>query len=235
MIIQYPLTSLPFKSDWEPEIRKRYLQPLASEVGEFPDAETIHNRMVPICYEEALPNGCTSPCAELMAIATETYIKETLSTIVALARSNGPATLNDGIRTHKYKRQLEKEEEGFLRGEVARNSVNGMLPVEAKEAIGRRELGMADLRLAVEIGGGTLGQMPLTIERIMGGYQEGELEEESKHWRDVDGEVDDRPEPDMANGDVMSLDENDWGWEGGGQSDRDQLGALLDDCLAIAA
>ncbi len=114
-----------------------------------------------------------------------------------------------------------------------------MLPVEVKEANGRRPLGMSDLRLALEIGDCALGQMPLIVERVMGGYFEGELEEERRReelieealrvevgtngMMDVDGRTGDEP----------SIDESDWGWEGGGSTDRDKLNSLLDDCLAI--
>ncbi|KAI9875460.1 MAG: hypothetical protein M1830_008456 [Pleopsidium flavum] len=228
------------KTNWDLEIRKRYSQPLASETGEFPDAETIHGRMVPICYEESLVNGCSVPCADFMATATETFVKEVLSGIFGRTRSNVPAGSNSGIMTKRYKRQLEREEEGWLRGEVARSAGNGMLPVEMKEANGRRPLGMSDLRLALEIGDCKLGQMPLVVERLMGGYLEGELEEDRRKEEQFVEEpraktngVEGRNEVDGVNGDEPSIDESDWGWEGGGAADRERLHSLLDDCLAI--
>jgi len=195
--------------------------------------------MVPICYEESLVSGCSIPCAEFMATATETFVKEVLSGIFGRTRSNVPAGSNNGIMTKRYKRQLEREEDGWLRGEVTRSAGNGMLPVEMKEANGRRPLGMSDLRLALEIGDCALGQMPLIVERVMGGYFEGELEEERK--REVlieeafraEASTNGMMEVDGRNGDEPSIDESDWGWEGGGATDRDKLNSLLDDCLAI--
>ncbi|MCJ1366192.1 transcriptional coactivator hfi1/ADA1 [Acarospora aff. strigata] len=225
------------KTNWDLEVRKRYSQPLASETGEFPDAVTIHGRMVPICYEESLVSGCSIPCADFMANATETFVKEVLSGIFGRTRSNVPAGSNSGIMTKRYKRQLEKEEEGWLRGEVSRSAGNGMLPVEMKEAIGRRPLGMSDLRLALEIGDCALGQMPLVVERVMGGYFEGELEEERKRDEQLEQALrtgtDGAMGVDGRNGNEPSIDESDWGWEGGGTADRERLSSLLDDCLAI--
>ena len=226
--------------DWDLEIRKRYSQPLASETGEFPDAEAIHGRMVPICYEESLVNGCSAACADFMATATEQYIKEVLSGIFGRTRSNISASSGNGIMTRKYRQQLEREEEAWLRGDVIKGAGNGMLPVEAREAMGRQPLGMGDLRLALEVGNCSLGQMPLVVERVMGGYLEGELEE----WgQDGTNEGDERGVVSGAEGvvnganginaDEPPIDESDWGWEGGGTADRDKLNSLLDDCLAV--
>ena len=169
-LFQSPQTDLTLHSkDWDLEIRKRYSQPLASETGEFPDADAIYGRMVPICYEESLPNGCAPTCAELMATATEQFIKAVLSSILARTRSNIPAAGGNGISTRKYRRQLEREEEGLQKGEVMRGLSNGLLPIEAREASMRRGLGMGDLRLAVRVGGCELGQMPGIVKSIMGG------------------------------------------------------------------
>ena len=135
--------------DWELEVRKRYAQPLASETGEFPDAESIHARMVPICYEESVVNGAAFPCATFMAIATENFIKGFLSSVFSRTRSNGPSGTINGTTTHKYRRQLEQEEMAFTRGELVKNSANGLLPIEAKEASGREALGVRDIRLTL--------------------------------------------------------------------------------------
>lgn len=195
--------------------------------------------MVPICYEESLVSGCSIPCAEFMATATETFVKEVLSGIFGRTRSNVPAGSNSGILTKRYKRQLEREEEGWLRGEITRSAGNGMLPVEMKEASGRRPLGMSDLRLALEIGDCALGQMPLIVERMMGGYYEGELEEERKREELIEEALraeagtNGLMEVDKRNGDERSMDDSDWGWEGGGSTQREKLNSLLDDCLAI--
>ena len=225
--------------DWDLEIRKRYSQPLASETGEFPDAVTIHGRMVPICYEESLVSGCSVPCAEFMATATESFVKEVLSGIFGRTRSNVPAGSNSGIMTKRYKRQLEREEEGWLRGEVSRSAGNGMLPVEMKEASGRRPLGLGDLRLALEIGDCALGQMPLIVERVMGAYFEGELVEERRRNELLEealraGAVTNGTmDVDAPNGLDPSVDDADWAWEGGQGADTEKLNSLLDNCLAI--
>lgn len=216
------------------EIRKRYAQPLAAETGEFPDAETIHARMVPICYEESLPSGAGLPCAEFMAIATETFVKEVLSAVFSRTRSNGPSGTINNMMMRKYREQLEMEELAYTRGEIAKDSATGLLPVEAREASVRRPLGVRDLRLTLELGGGVLGHMPLIVDQIMGGYIEDELETE-KQDRLENGE----PHEDIKQADdMMDLDEDEdsslLDWEGGTVADREQLSGLLDECLSMA-
>jgi transcriptional coactivator HFI1/ADA1 len=219
--------------DWELEIRKRYAQPLASEIGEFPDAESIHARMVPICYEESVVSGAGLPCAEFMAIATETFIKQFLSGVFGRTRSNGPSGTINGTMTRNYRRQLEREEMACTRGELVKNSTNGLLPVEAKEAANRMPLGVKDLRLSLELSGGLLGHMPLVVDQIMGGYVEEELEaeREDQKFASLDN-IDEGGQ--LFSGDEMDIDEAGWDWEGGMTEDRDNLGSLLDDCLSIA-
>ncbi|CAG7999728.1 unnamed protein product [Penicillium salamii] len=225
------------KTNWELEIRKRYAQPLAAETGEFPDSESIHARMVPICYEESLPGGAGLPCAEFMAIATETFVKEVLSAVFSRTRSNGPSGTINNMMMRKYRQQLEIEELAYTRGEIVKDAATGLLPVEAREASMRQPLGVRDLRLTLELGGGVLGHMPLIVDQIMGGYFEDELETERQ----------DRPEKGISEPhehikqaeDEMDLDEDEDGslldWEGGTLGDRDQLSGLLDECLSMAA
>lgn len=204
--------------------------------------------MVPICYEESLPNGCGPSCAEFMATATEQYIKEVLSSILARTRSNVPAAIGgNGIMTRKYRKQLDREEEGFLKGEVIRGLGNGLLPIEAKEAGGRRGIGMGDLRLAIGIGGCELGQMPGTVAAIMGGWEEGILEGWGRRQDDPtdDGDETERSGPRIkglpngTNGNIAETeadaDDVNWGWEGGAPADRSLLYSLLDDVLAIGS
>lgn len=238
------LTS-PANQDWDLEIRKRYSQPLASETGEFPDTDAIQGRMVPICYEESLPNGAGASCAEFMATATEQYVKAVVSSILARTRSNIPAAGGSGIMTRKYRRQLEREEEAFLKGEVVRGVGSGLLPVEAREAGVRRGLGMGDLRLAVGVGGCELGQMPGIVKGIMGGWEEGVLEGWTRNGDVVDDEIEemDRGGARMngvTNGgyaadDGTETDDGDYGWEGGGTADRMQLNWLLDEVLTVGS
>lgn len=222
-------------ADWELEIRKRYAQPLAAETGEFPDAESIHARMVPICYEESLPSGAGLPSAEFMAIATETFVKEVLSAVFSRTRSNGPSGTINGMMMRKYRQQLEREELAFTRGEITKDSATGLLPVEAKEASVRRPLGVRDLRLTLELGPGVLGHMPLIIDQVMGGYLEDELEAGKQEH--LENGVSQPVEVKIAEDEMDADDVDDIlsDWEGGTAADREQLGSLLDECLSLAA
>ncbi|KAL4998115.1 transcriptional regulator of RNA polII, SAGA, subunit-domain-containing protein [Aspergillus recurvatus] len=217
-------------TNWELEVRKRYAQPLASETGEFPDAESIHARMTPICYEESVVNGAGVACAEFMAIATETFVKEVLSVVFSRTRSNGPSGTINGMMKRSYKQQLEREELAFTRGEIAKDGATGLLPVEAKEARTRSALGVRDLRLSLELGSGVLSHMPLLVDQIMGGYLEDELEADKRDRTDING-----TEPADMVVDEWNVDEADWGWEGATAGDHQQLGSLLDECLSMAS
>jgi transcriptional coactivator HFI1/ADA1 len=246
-------------SDWDLEIRKRYAQPLACESGEFPDNSTIETRMLPICYETGLVAGHAPDAAYFMSVATETFIKEVLTSIFSKTRSNGPgATGSAGtggganwIQTHKYRNQLEKEEKAFLRGEVQRDK-SGLLPAEAKAASERGPLGMADVRTALEISDCNLGQMSVVVQQIMFGYREGELESwEDYSWPDgysgVIAEIKDEDVEMGGMGDINGIngvngtnghvydEADDYGWEGGELDDKTSLDSLLDSCLAIGA
>lgn len=190
--------------------------------------------MVPICYEESVVSGAGFPCAEFMAIATETFVKEVLSSVFSRTRSNGPSGTINGMVTRKYRRQLEREELAFTRGEITKDSATGLLPVEAREASTRQPLGVKDLRLALELGGGLLGQMPLIVDQIMGAYDEDELELERQGYaEDQMSPIDEFFQPNVF--DEMDIDETGWEWEGGTTADRDQLGYLLDECLSMVA
>ncbi|THC89256.1 hypothetical protein EYZ11_011302 [Aspergillus tanneri] len=223
------------KTNWELEIRKRYAQPLASETGEFPDAESIHARMIPICYEESIVSGAGFPCAEFMAIATETFVKEVLSVVFSRTRSNGPSGTINGMMMRKYRQQLEREELAFTRGEIVKDAATGLLPVEAKEASIRKPLGIRDLRLALELGGGLLSHMPLIVDQIMGGYLEDELEIDKQDRVDEAAETTNGTTRLNTLTDEMEIDDVESDWEGGTLAERNQLGALLDDCLSMAA
>lgn len=218
------------------EIRKRYAQPLAAETGEFPDAESIHARMVPICYEESLPSGAGLPAAEFMAIATETFVKEVLSAVFSRTRSNGPSGTINGMMMRNYRQQLEREELAFTRGEITKDTATGLLPVEAKEAATRRALGVRDLRQTLELSRGVLGHMPLIIDQVMGGYFEDELETERQDR--LENGVAEPHDSKAIEIDEMDIDDDDdpfSDWEGGTAADHSQLGSLLDDCLSMAA
>ncbi|KAF7738141.1 Transcriptional coactivator hfi1 [Penicillium ucsense] len=227
------------KTNWELEVRKRYAQPLAADTGEFPDAESILARMVPMCYEESLPGGASLPCAEFMAIATETFVKDVLSAVFSRTRCNGPSGTINGMMKRNYRQQLEREELAFTRGEIAKDTATGLLPVEAKEAATRRSLGVRDIRLTLELSRGVLGHMPLVINQVMGGYFEDELDTSKQDRLENGDSASHEPKPEKPDDDEMDLDDDEddelSDWEGGAAWDRKQLGSLLDDCLSMAA
>jgi transcriptional coactivator HFI1/ADA1 len=218
-------------SDWELETRKRYQQPLASETGEFPDESSIAGRMLPICYEQGLSLGCADGTASFMNVANEAFIKEALSSVFGRVRSNGP----NYMQTNRYRKQLDREEQGWMKGTIHRG-VSGLLPIEESASQGRRTLGTSDVRLALEMGNAWFGQVPLVRKKLMGGYYEGEYEDEQERIKE-DSDVDEDIE--MSGMEVettvgeMSQPGDDWGWEGGRAEDRDQLFGLLDDVLAV--
>ncbi|KAF9882046.1 transcriptional co-activator [Colletotrichum karsti] len=243
------------KMNFDLEIRKRFAQPLAVESGEFPDAPLIEGRMLPFCYEAGLTSGHVSDAAHFMSVATETFIKESLAAIFSKTRSNGPGeggTAGFGagtnwIQTHKYRRQLSKEEDSALRGEMTRDK-SGLLPIEAKAASERGPLGMADVRIALEMADSGLAQFPIINTAISYGYREGELE----NWHDytwlpgteglangkIEGNTDIRPAPpqQLPNGhvDAMEIDSEPW-WEGADSQDMGALDSVLDSCLAVGS
>lgn len=234
------------------EIRKRYVHPLASESGEFPDTTSIESRMLPICYETGILSGHASDAPHFMSVATETFIKEVLSSIFTKTQSNGPGTSGTAgtggganwIQTHKYRTQLVKEEEASLRGETLRDK-SGLLPIEARSAVERGPLGMADVRMALELGDCGIGQMPVVLQQIMLSYREGEIDlwddftwlESQLHIVDKHLEANDK---DVEMSDVRDVtgcayetSPEEWGWEGCEPEDMAKLDDLLDSCLAV--
>ena len=177
------------KTNWDMEIRKRYLAPLATETFEFPDPETILARMIPTCYECSLPNGCAASCAELLSSATEQYVKEVMSAVMLKTRSNmGGSRSGDGIGiiTSNFRKILAKEEEAAEKGQIKRSEGVGLLPCEIKERKARRGIGIGDLRFAEEIGGVGMGQMLTVVKSVMGDYEEGILERWTDNFEDTD-------------------------------------------------
>jgi transcriptional coactivator HFI1/ADA1 len=213
--------------------------------------------MLPFCYEAGLAGGHAPDAAQFMLIATETFIKESLSSIFSRTRSNPPGDSgsagfgpsNNWIQTHKYRRQLAREEEAFQRGELTRDK-SGLLPVEAKAASERGPLGMADLRLALEMGDCGLASFPVIARSVVYSYREGELE----NWDDytyIDGRSrvedhdedvemggvngkpkDEQPLPNgIGHGDQMDVDDE-LGWEGADAAAGELLNSVLDSFLA---
>ncbi|KAF5026174.1 hypothetical protein F66182_1738 [Fusarium sp. NRRL 66182] len=235
------------------EIRKRYAQPLAIESGEFPDINMISGRMLPSCYEAGLVSGHTADAPQFMSVAVETFIKEVLTQVFSRTRSNGPGDSGSAgfgagttwIQTHKYRQQLEYEEEAAMRGELTRDK-SGLLPIESKAASERGPLGMSDLRLSLEMADSGMAQFPVLMTQVVYGYREGELE----NWDDYtwvydhapEGYADERYGPgqnggqvfELPNGhpDAMEIDTESW-WEGADNQDTDMLDSVLDSCLAV--
>jgi transcriptional coactivator HFI1/ADA1 len=210
--------------------------------------------MLPLCYEAGLASGHSSEAPHFMTIAAEAFIKEVLSAVFTRTRSNGPGDSGSAgfgfnsswIQTHKYRRQLAREEDGFLRSEILRDK-SGLLPIEAKAASERGPLGMADVRIALEMSDCGLAHFPVLTTSFLYSYREGELE----NWDDytwIDG-TDMTPakvkaEPtsginggtshSLTNGhtDAMEVDSDVW-WEGAEADDMSALDSVLDSCLAI--
>lgn len=220
------------KTNWDLEIRKRYLQPLFSETLEFPDTPTIHARMVPICYEESVTSGCSIQCAELVGIAAETYLKAILTEVFDRTRSNGPRyehAHSGGILTSSYKKKIAREEAEVKMGRLRRTRDDDLLPTESEVAYSRRPLGMPDLQLTAQVGPLPWNAMPLlaaTVTTASAGY-------DYEDWRESQ-------EPASSNGvaeppgDNMDADDGDnYGWEGASSQDRSGLESVLADCLTI--
>lgn len=214
--------------------------------------------MLSFCYESGLVSGHASDAAHFISVATDNFIKEALASVFSRTRSNGPGdsgsagfgTNSQWVQTHKYRKQLAKEEEAAMRGEITRDK-SGLLPVEAKAASERGPLGVTDLRLALEMGDCGMGHFPILADTIAHGYREGELE----NWEDYTF-LDEREPPStegkkeptaptkgadapaaLPNGvdhsDEMDVDEEIW-WEGAEAADGDALDAVLESCLAVS-
>lgn len=244
-------------TDLDLEIRKRFAQPLAVESGEFPDIASIESRMLPISYAAGLAGGHAPDVAQYMTVATETYIKEFLSTIFGRTRSNGPGEKGSAgfgaavgwIQTHKYRRQLKKEEAAVVKGELSRDK-SGLLPIEAKAASERPPLGMADLRLALEIGDCGISSLPTVRQSVLHTYRDGELDYYSNYTYlpgYIVASVDEGSAPNGMNGghhasgmvnggaalDPMDIDEDESLWVGTSAQDMLVLDNVLDGLLAI--
>lgn len=210
--------------------------------------------MIPICYGESLSSGAATTCAPFMATATEHFIKEVLSAIYSRTKSNITGGSVNGILTHRFKKQLQVEEDGLSRGTLEKVVGTGLLPVESREASARTGLAMHDLKLALTIGDVGLGQYPLTTGRIMTSYEDGEYEtyqerrQENSEWIEKERVAESEhakaaglpQDTTMTDGIEVNgfghydEDENeDWGWDGGSAASRSQLLESLDSCLAV--
>ena len=250
------------KTNWELEIKKRYQQPLYSEAVEFPDANSIFARMVPICYEEAVASGSSVQAAEYVGFASEIFLKDFLSGIFNRTRANGPRyepnVAAGGVLTGTYKKQVLHEEAEAKDQRLKLDGDTGLLPVEARAAIGRRPLAINDLKLAGNVTRGLWNGMP-TIGRNI---SEASLETEQEEWRAERKLLEAakatshfQPTQTMktglltngitTNGNTASGDssggaaggeddhDDNYGWEGTGAAESEALNSLLQGCLAI--
>lgn len=210
--------------------------------------------MLPICYEVGLTNGHSSEAAQLITAATETYIKEVISSVFSKTRSNGPGDSGNAglgvssswIQTHRYRRQLAAEEDSAHRGELTRDK-SGLLPVEAKAAGERGPLAMSDLRLALEMAENGMANFPIITTAIAYGYRDGELEnwhdytwlpgmEDSRgQYKAGDGDMDIRPQQVNGHPDAMDIDTEEMAWEGADGLDSGLLDGVLDSCLTVGS
>lgn len=149
------------KTNWELEIGKRFELPLFSESNEFPDADQIQKRMVPLCYQEGLAGGCGTGCSDLVNVAAEMFIKQMLTESFRRVRSNGV----NYIQTHTFKRKLSREENQLSRGQTKRDSF-GLLPCEQEVERQRAPFGVEDLRFALSMGNSYMAQNKLLATKI---------------------------------------------------------------------
>ena len=228
------------KTNWDLEIKKRYTQPLFAETSEFPDANAVSARMLPICYEESITAGAAPQCAELVSIAAEAYLKDYLGGIFHRTRSNGPVLengLGGGIQTAGYKKQLARENTDFKAGKLQKSRDTGLLPVEAREASTRRPLAIADMKAAQTVVKGLFNGIPLIGVQVFEAPHESEQEEWRMERAAEQAYLEQRGYTltHEQNEDGMDIDEDDYGWVGASSGDKEALGSLLEDCLAIRA
>lgn len=228
------------KTNLEPEIKKRYQQPLFAESAEFPDATSVYARMVPICYEEAIPQGASMACAELAVIGAEFYFKEFLNTVFERVRADGPRYDNGvggGVFTAKFLKQIQKEEEQVKDKKAFRTREDDLLPIEATVSKERRPLGVVDFKLAGRIGTPLWTRTPLIgfdIEQRVadGEYDDWNAEQEGARRATTNGHAVTDDEMDV---DSEHEDDDDFDWEAEGFGGRDELDALMDNCLTVNA
>ena len=175
--------------DWDLEIRKRYNQPLSHETLEFPDSASIQHRMLPMCYEEGLPNGAAEACPDFMVIATEMFIKDVVTSLVSLTRSN---FLSQTSHASTSSVLLNGQQSQLVNGAAAPLSGKGpqrhssMGSGSYLGSLNGRPLSITDMKVALSIGGCNLGQMPDIATSVMSSWPEGVLE----GWDGYDQELD---------------------------------------------
>ncbi|KAK5078827.1 hypothetical protein LTR64_002756 [Lithohypha guttulata] len=234
------------KTNWEPEIKKRYQQPLFAESAEFPDAASVYARMVPICYEEAIPQGSTMACAELVVTSAEFFMKDFLNTVFERVRVNGPRDENSvtgnghdgifggGVFTSKYKKRVTQEHDAVKAGQLQRVKDDDLLPIESAVSKARRPLAVSDFKLADRVGPPLWNRVPMFGFELANKAPETEYDdwkaEQEHEVVQTNGHVDHG-----RTDDEMDVDDDDFDWEAEGFGNRGMLDSLLSDCLAMPA
>ncbi|KAF2720133.1 hypothetical protein K431DRAFT_227147 [Polychaeton citri CBS 116435] len=225
------------RNNWDLEVRRRYAQPLAAEMLEFPGRDDLQTRIEAICYEQGLNGGTATKetCAELMEQAAEVNMKELLGALCVHARSNG---LEAGVQTAGFRRQLRREEADAERGIIQRNSA-GLLPVEIETHSKREAISMDDMMLSLQLGDTYVHSDPFLAERIlMHRYPSSQNKLEhltngaSPFQRVMTNGVsrkDERPPTEEP----IAVEAQEASWQGIGRSDQDALMGALDDVLAV--
>lgn len=173
--------------DWDLEIRKRYNHPLSHETLEFPDNTSIQHRMLPMCYEEGLPNGATEACPDFMVIATEMFIKDVVTSLISLTRSNFLSQPSHVSSSSLLTNGVQLPVNGAV---VPPSIVSRRHPSLGSSShlgsLAGRPLTLADMKVALGIGGCNLGQMPDIVTNVISSWPEGVLE----GWDGYDQELD---------------------------------------------
>jgi len=236
------------KTNWEPEIKKRYQQPLFVESAEFPDAANVLARMVPICYEEAIPQGSSVACAESVVTGAEFFLKDILSTVFERVRANGPSyeylgnghdgQFGGGIFTAKYRKQVSKETDLVKLGALQKTRDDDMVPAEYMASKIRRPLGVSDFKLADRVGPKLYNRLPLMGFELANNATESDYDD----WKADRTQLDSVPlngnahaENGPRTDDDMDVDEDAFDWDDTDWGGRGALDSLLDDCLAMPA
>jgi transcriptional coactivator HFI1/ADA1 len=170
-----------------------------------------------------------------MTVAAETFVKEQLSELMKRVRSNGP----NYIRTAKFRRHLEKEEDLVAKGELKR-SAYGLLPAESEIERRRRPFNREDLRLAALLGNSYLAQNRIVHDMVVNApFVEEEYDEEDPEPSNLRNSLVNGTGVNGVNGfhrdaqgEGMQVDEVEWGWSGGYKAERGTLDNELDDVLA---
>jgi len=236
------------KTNWEPEIKKRYQQPLFVESAEFPDAANVLARMVPICYEEAIPQGSSAACAEFVVTGAEFFLKDILNTIFERVRANGPSYeylgnghdghFGGGIFTAKYRKQVTKEMDLVKAGLLQRTRDDDMVPAEYNASKTRRPLGVSDFKLADRVGPKLYSRVPLLGFELANNATETDYDDwkaDRTQLNSVQTNGNGHTENGAKTDDEMDLDEDAFDWDDTDWGGRGALDSLLDDCLAMPA